>query len=173
MYLVQCTKVSTICVIVETFVYLRYMKEITTEQVPIYIWAEEVDEQTLRQSRNIANLPITFHHVAIMPDAHMGFGMPIGGVLATIDGIVPNAVGVDIGCGMYAVRLNSNIEEITQDQLKIIVNRIRQHIPLGFEHHKDKRFWEGFSEAPCEVPIVSQELDAARYQLGTLGGGNH
>ena len=73
-------------------------KIITTERVPIKLWLNDADEGTLAQARNLANLPFAFSHICLMPDAHQGYGMPIGGVLATTDTIVPNAVGVDIGC---------------------------------------------------------------------------
>jgi len=146
------------------------MRKIDSERVPIYLWADEIDGETLRQTKNIANLPITFHHVAIMADAHAGYGMPIGGVLATEGAVIPNAVGVDIGCGMHAVR--TTLDEITRKDLETIVSRIRSRIPLGYEHHTHPRSWEGFREAP-EIKIVKQELDSARHQLGTLGGGNH
>ena len=146
------------------------MRKIDSERVPIYLWADEIDGESLRQTKNIANLPITFHHVAIMADAHAGYGMPIGGVLATEGAVIPNAVGVDIGCGMHTVR--TTLEEISRKDLETIVSRIRSRIPLGYEHHTHPRSWEGFREAP-EIGIVKQELDSARHQLGTLGGGNH
>ncbi|MFQ3621078.1 MAG: RtcB family protein [Spirochaetales bacterium] len=146
------------------------MRKIESERIPIYIWADEVDEETLKQTKNIANLPVAFHHVALMPDAHVGFGMPIGGVLATEDTIIPNAVGVDIGCGMQAVR--TNVQELPRPTLETLAQKIRSRIPLGFEHHKHARSWEGFKKAP-DLSIVHQELESARHQLGTLGGGNH
>jgi len=96
--------------------------------------------------------------------------MPIGGVLATKGVVVPNAVGVDIGCGMCAAR--TNIIDMTPDVLKAIVGKIRESIPVGFKHHDRPMFWEGFDDCP-DIPILRQELKSARYQLGTLGGGNH
>ena len=77
---------------------------ITTEKIPLLLWLDELDEEALGQARNLANLPCAFHHIALMADAHVGYGMPIGGVLATTGVVIPNAVGVDIGCGMRAVR---------------------------------------------------------------------
>lgn len=145
-------------------------RKIESERIPIYIWAEGVDEETLKQTKNIANLPIAYHHVALMPDAHAGFGMPIGGVLAIEDSVIPNAVGVDIGCGMHALR--TSLKDLPRSTLETIAAKIRSRIPLGFRHHKHPCSWEGFKEAP-DLPIVQQELDSARHQLGTLGGGNH
>ena len=79
-------------------------KIITTEKIPIMLWLEDIEQGAMNQARNMANLPFAFKHIAIMPDSHEGYGMPIGGVLATRDVVVPNAVGVDIGCGMCALK---------------------------------------------------------------------
>lgn len=146
------------------------MKIISSEKIPIKMWLDEIEPDTMRQVRNIANLPGAFHHIAIMPDAHIGYGMPIGGVLAAVDTIVPNAVGVDIGCGMAAVK--TSIREISEAALREILNKLRRIIPTGFTHHKEAQKWEGFDRAP-DIPIIRQELNSARKQIGTLGGGNH
>jgi len=74
------------------------MQVITTENKPIKMWLNEIEDGALVQAENLANLPFTFKHIAIMPDSHLGYGMPIGGVVATKGVIIPNAVGVDIGC---------------------------------------------------------------------------
>jgi tRNA-splicing ligase RtcB len=79
-------------------------KIISTENRPIKLWLKDIEAGALEQAKNLANLPFVFKHIAIMPDAHQGYGMPIGGVMAAKDIVVPNAVGVDIGCGMCAVR---------------------------------------------------------------------
>ena len=147
------------------------MKQVvTSERLPIKLWLDDIEPGAMEQAANLARLPFAYHHIAIMPDAHQGYGMPIGGVLATIGTVVPNAVGVDIGCGMCAVR--STLVEYDTDRLKQVMGLIRKRIPVGFNHHKDKQEWAGFADAP-DVPIIKQELQAAHYQLGTLGGGNH
>src|SRR5574344_2014495 len=111
---------------------------ITDNKKPIKCWATNVDSKTLEQAANLANLPFTFKHVALMPDAHVGYGMPIGGVLATQGVVIPNAVGVDIGCGMCAVKTSLKVEDIPQEVLrKQILRGIRKQIPLGFDHHKE------------------------------------
>ena len=143
---------------------------ITTEKLPIKLWLDDIEDEAVRQAKNLANCPFAFKWIAIMPDSHPGYGMPIGGVMATKDAIVPNAVGVDIGCGMCASK--TSLTEIDTETLRKILRDIRVHIPLGFNHHKVKMQWNGFNNAP-DVPIIQQELDAAHYQLGTLGGGNH
>ncbi len=145
-------------------------KVITSENKPIKLWLEDIDEAALQQARNLANLSVTYKWVAIMPDCHKGFGMPIGGVLATEDVIIPNAVGVDIGCGMCAVK--TSLTSINKKDLSTIVKHLYHRIPKGRKHHKHRQKWEGFDVAPA-VDIIQQELDNARYQLGTLGGGNH
>lgn len=153
------------------------MKQIiTTEQVPIKLWLDDIEDGALGQARNLANLPFVFNHVAVMPDAHFGYGMPIGGVMATEDVIIPHAVGVDIGCGMCALR--TSLTRLGSDKLKEIITGIRTTIPLGFKHHRqaqDKNFMPqpGLGNAMADLPIVSREYANALTQLGTLGGGNH
>lgn len=148
----------------------KQMKTIKEEKIPIKMWLDDIEPDAEKQARNIANLPGAFHHIAIMPDAHVGYGMPIGGVLATEDIIAPNAVGVDIGCGVIAVK--TSIMKIDEYSLKQILNQLRRDIPTGFTHHKQAQVWEGFDRAP-NVSIIQKELDSARNQIGTLGGGNH
>ncbi len=146
------------------------MKVITTERVPIKVWAESIEEGAIQQARNLANLPSVYKWVALMPDCHIGYGMPIGGVLATTDLIIPNAVGVDIGCGMAAVSFG--VDPPGVDDLKQIMGEVRKAVPVGFSHHQEGQDWTGFDNAP-DLPIIQQELQSARKQLGTLGGGNH
>ena len=70
--------------------------------IPIKSWCNDLEDGAKEQAENLAKHPSMFHHVALMPDCHQGYGMPIGGVIASRD-VIPNAVGVDIGCGMIAV----------------------------------------------------------------------
>jgi tRNA-splicing ligase RtcB (3'-phosphate/5'-hydroxy nucleic acid ligase) len=144
-------------------------------RVPIKRWASFLEQGTLEQARNMANLPFAYHHVGLMPDAHPGYGMPIGGVLATRNVIVPNAVGVDIGCGMCAVKTPILMTDVERDWLKVIMGATREVIPVGFDHHKDRCPIELMPEPSSEytMPIVDREFESARSQLGTLGGGNH
>jgi tRNA-splicing ligase RtcB len=143
---------------------------ISTERIPIKMWLENIEDEALQQAKNLANLPFAAKHIALMPDSHSGYGMPIGGVLATNGVIVPNAVGVDIGCGMCAV--STTLTEIDTEALKQIMGQIREWIPLGFNHHEEAQAWAGFDKAP-DLPVIQRELTSARKQLGTLGGGNH
>jgi tRNA-splicing ligase RtcB len=139
-------------------------------KVPVKLWLEDIEEGALKQAMNLARLDFAYRHIAVMPDAHSGYGMPIGGVLAAREHIIPNAVGVDIGCGMCALR--TSLREALPETLRDVMAAMRRVIPLGFDHHKDLQSWSGFDRAP-DVRIIRQELKSARYQLGTLGGGNH
>lgn len=150
-------------------------KVISTERIPIKMWLDEPEEGSLLQAKNIANLPFAFRQVCLMPDTHQGYGMPIGGVLATRNVIVPNAVGVDIGCGMCAVKTHTLAEMLTKEEIKQIMRGIRELVPLGFDHHKERQdeslMPQGFN--PDELHVVKRQYLAALKQLGTLGGGNH
>ncbi len=146
-------------------------KTIKSEKTPIKLWLDDIEPGALAQAKNLANLPFVFHHVAIMPDAHQGYGMPIGGVLATSGVIIPNAVGVDIGCGMCAVP--TSLTAIDRNDLKKILEAIRKKIPLGFNHHKSAQDQSRLPIPQGKLPMVEQEYRNALYQVGTLGGGNH
>ncbi len=143
---------------------------------PVKIWTNEVEDTAMRQIENLTTLPFLYHHLAIMPDVHTGMGMPIGGVLACEDAIVPNAVGVDIGCGMCAVKTNWKVSEIPPHVLrKKIMKGIRERIPLGMDHHKEKqdvRFLPEGHEVE-KMTIVKARQESILHEVGTLGGGNH
>jgi tRNA-splicing ligase RtcB len=146
-------------------------REITTEKIPIKLWLDDIEERALEQARNLANHPFAYHHIAVMPDAHVGYGMPIGGVLATRDVVIANAVGVDIGCGLCAVKTSLN--EIDKETLKRILGKIRETIPVGFGRHKKKQDQKLMPENWQDLPVVKREFKSALTQIGTLGGGNH
>jgi len=95
------------------------MKILNLGAIPIKSWATDIEEGALIQAQNLSNLPFAFKHIAIMADAHEGYGMPIGGVLACKDMIIPNAVGVDIGCGVLAAK--TDITKICRDRIKEIL----------------------------------------------------
>ncbi len=147
------------------------IREIITERIPIKLWLRELEDGALQQAKDLANLAIAYNHIAIMPDSHQGYGMPIGGILATKNAVVPNAVGVDIGCGMCSLR--TNLVDIDRNDLKMILSEIRTTIPVGFKHHSSKQNDIWMPPLHDELPIVIQEFESATYQVGTLGGGNH
>lgn len=151
------------------------------------MWLDDIEDGALEQALRLANLPFAFKHVAIMPDAHQGYGMPIGGVLATKGVIVPNAVGVDIGCGVIAVR--TTLDKLGVDVIKQIMGDIRTLIPVGRNHHsvdQKEEYMPNIEDSTYyinsysmednlkrELPIVGGEYKSALRQIGTLGGGNH
>ena len=170
------------------------MKIFKGQNVPIKSWCNEPEEGAIEQARNLSKLPFIFKQVCLMPDTHQGYGMPIGGVIATKGVVIPNAVGVDIGCGMCAVKTSIKYENVTADMLKKLLDGskeykggIRSNVPVGFNHHKKAQ--EEFlmpdigspTNRTCDYleilekkyPIVHQEYNSALKQLGTLGGGNH
>ena len=139
----------------------------------IFCWCKDPEEGAVEQAKLLADQPWVAGHVALMPDTHQGYGMPIGGIIATNNVIVPNAVGVDIGCGMAAVK--TSLTKISSDELKNIMTLIRKWVPVGFNKHKapvDASLMPSVDHLPLNA-ISRKQFDDARYQLGTLGGGNH
>src|SRR3990167_9154156 len=152
------------------------MKVIETQTVPIKLWAENTEEGCLEQARNLASLPFVKEWVALMPDAHQGYGMPIGGVIATDRVVIPNAVGVDIGCGMKARK--TNLTEIDKETLKKILNQIQRDVPTGFAHQsKDQELSKELTDMTKQLSYESTTLreiwNKMAKQMGTLGAGNH
>lgn len=150
--------------------------------IPIKIWTDDVEESAQKQLQNIAALPWVFHHVAAMPDVHWGCGATVGSVIAMKDAVSPAAVGVDIGCGMGAVKLGLKAEDLPES-LKDIRHQFERSVPVGFDAHNIPAFERtGFLKEECELLLaempdltkITQKLqNKAPYQLGTLGGGNH
>lgn len=147
-----------------------------------------VEEAAYQQIRNIAALPILGGHIAIMPDVHVGKGATVGAVIPTRGAIIPAAVGVDIGCGMVAVRTTLRASHLP-DSLAAIRAQIERDIPVGFEARRQPLRPQGVgSDALCgRIEGLARRFDALRVmrrvdgyesarvwrQLGTLGGGNH
>src|SRR3954471_20538674 len=107
------------------------------ERVPVKVWTPHIEGQALAQLQNVAQLPFVFHHVAAMPDVHAGIGATVGSVIPTRGAIVPAAVGVDIGCGMNAVRLSLRASDLP-DSLERVRSAIEAAVPVGFDRHTDK-----------------------------------
>lgn len=150
--------------------------------VDIRLWTrpESVEPEAMRQLHNISALPWTFKHVAVMPDVHYGKGATVGSVIAMRDAVSPAAVGVDIGCGMIAVRTSLRAEDLPDD-LSRLRSSVERAVPVGFSQHKataftDRdagdwdRFWRRFDDL---TPTVKANAGKALHQMGTLGGGNH
>lgn len=148
------------------------------QRIPILVWGTDIEEETIIQAVTLANLPIAYHHIALMPDAHVGFGMPIGGIVATQEHIIPNAVGVDIGCGMRFVPLKLREEQV-RAKTKEIARHVAQTVPVGFNWFKQRQKeiadlemrWK--RSTILQQYITEPELQKAGKQIGTLGSGNH
>lgn len=150
------------------------------EKLPIKSWCKDLENKAMDQARDLANHPMMSHHIALMPDCHMGYGMPIGGVIACKDAVIPNAVGVDIGCGMGAIKTNFKAENLKgKKQIRKILEIIKQHVPIGEGHsHREEQPWEGFIRYKNNIDKKPEWFDdkvwsLAKKNLGTLGGGNH
>lgn len=142
--------------------------------VPVKIWTKDAEPEAIQQLKNVARLPFVFKHVAAMPDVHFGMGATIGSVVATKGAICPAAVGVDIGCGMMAVKTTILVDKL-MEHLPDLRHSIERSIPVG--HHGNKQItgsvekWEGWSR--WLRPMSGKLFDKALSQLGSLGGGNH
>ncbi|HEY0255020.1 MAG TPA: RtcB family protein, partial [Kofleriaceae bacterium] len=154
------------------------MQRLKGDKVDILAWANitEIESGAIDQLKRVTGLPWVFHHVAVMPDVHVGKGATVGSVIAMKDAVSPAAVGVDIGCGMAAVQTNLSASDLP-DSLKQIRMRLEDLIPVGFNEHsssvnryEDKKFWNEFKDLD---PKVQDLHGKARKQLGSLGGGNH
>src|SRR6476660_2307942 len=140
---------------------------ITGRHVPIQLWAtiEEVESQALTQLKNIAALPWVAHHVAVMPDVHLGKGATVVSVIAMKDAVAPAAVGVDIGCGMGAVETNLTASDLP-DSLRQVRLDVESAVPVGFAGHAAaldfapaRELWEEF---PALTPEVQRLAGKAR-----------
>ena len=140
----------------------------------ILCWCGNPEEGAVQQAVNISKHPWLVGNVCLMPDTHEGYGMPIGGVAALDNAICPNMVGVDIGCGMLAVKTNLNVAEVSVENLKKVMGKIREQVPVGFNHHNTQQLSPIFAdESWNHTTVCLREFESARYQIGTLGGGNH
>jgi tRNA-splicing ligase RtcB (3'-phosphate/5'-hydroxy nucleic acid ligase) len=157
-------------------------------RVPVHIYTDEIEAQALQQLLNVANLPIVHPYVAAMPDVHAGIGATVGSVIPTRKAIIPAAVGVDIGCGMNAVRTSLKASDLPESLLRIR-SAIEASVPVGFNQHE----WDkvsGSAHARVARPLSARLGNiAAKHggivkmmrqfdrswicQLGSLGGGNH
>lgn len=162
--------------------------ELTKARVPVKIWTTDVDAKALDQLLNTANLPIVGPHVAAMPDVHVGMGATVGSVIPTAAAIIPAAVGVDIGCGMNAVRLSLNARDLP-DSLKALRHSIERSVPVGFNQHQYSKVKGASIEKAARklsprleaimqkhAGLTKMVRDWQRHwlcQVGTLGGGNH
>lgn len=157
-------------------------------RVPIRIWLEnegQMEESCLTQAVHLAKLPFVYRWVSLMPDTHTGKGMPIGGVIATRNVIIPNAVGSDIGCGMIFVPMGVRLEEIqgittgNGSLIQLLVGDILRNIPVGINRYKTPQASKVLDAAKEQLNLYEENrellplIEDGYYQTGTLGGGNH
>src|SRR5581483_8907068 len=145
------------------------MRVVSDTKVPIKIWASILEAEAEEQVRKVASLPFIHSHVALMPDAHAGKGSTIGTVIATKGAIIPSAVGVDIGCGMSAVKLFINAGHF-DGKLADIRHNIERSVPVGRFGRKEVHTLTK-SLLNNNTPIMVE--DKHLLQCGSLGGGNH
>ena len=166
--------------------FVLYDRE--TMKIPVKVWLEtekELEASCREQALHLANLPFLAGPVCLMPDTHAGMGMPIGGVIASEDVIIPNAVGVDIGCGMAYTETGIRADDLRQimtgsgNLVQAIIGDIMRNVPVGFAHHKQPMSSYVLNRALDEMDKYEKDgellgqLDAGYFQIGTLGGGNH
>jgi tRNA-splicing ligase RtcB len=160
------------------------IQEIAEGRVPVKVYTGEIEPTARAQLVNISRLPIVHHHVAAMPDVHLGIGATVGSVIPTLRAIIPAAVGVDIGCGMMAARLSLTAEEIDEASLRKVFNQISRDVPVGFGQHEERdarghaarRFSKSLRKILERHPGIGKRIGKNSHwalQLGTLGGGNH
>jgi len=144
---------------------------------PILSWASHsLGSQETQMAKNMAKLPFVFKHIALMPDVHLGKGALVGSVIATKEAIIPAAVGVDIGCGMAALKMPFKGEKL-EGKLKKIRLEIEGAIPVGFQENKESdktvNNWQQWREFKTLHQGVQDLEGKAMRQVGSLGGGNH
>jgi len=140
----------------------------------LLVWGN-IEENTIAQARKAARLPIVEGHVALMPDAHIGIGATIGSVIPTESAVIPSAVGVDIGCGMVAVRTDVREDQLPDD-LRPLLHKIEHAVPAGVgKGHgrvtKAAESWLGARSPPHA--LSDKQTRTTLEQFGTLGSGNH
>jgi len=157
---------------------------ITKGKVPVKIYTDQIEPQAYAQLLNMSDLPIIHSHIAAMPDVHLGKGATVGSVIPTLRAIIPAAVGVDIGCGMSAVRLSISAE-VLPDNLRAVRSAIESVVPVGYAMHKKdvarrstiSSLSGGLNKVLERHPKIANLRNKPYLpwvrQLGTLGGGNH
>jgi tRNA-splicing ligase RtcB (3'-phosphate/5'-hydroxy nucleic acid ligase) len=159
-------------------------QEISEGHVPVKVYTDEIEPAARAQLVNISRLPIVHHHVAAMPDVHLGIGATVGSVIPTRKAIIPAAVGVDIGCGMMAAQLSLTGNELDETSLRKVFAQITRDVPVGFGQHSErdarthsaKKFKQDLSRILEKHPGIQKRVGRNSSwvnQLGTLGGGNH
>ncbi|HZQ75601.1 MAG TPA: RtcB family protein [Burkholderiales bacterium] len=159
-------------------------QQIEEGSVPVKAYAADIEPAARQQLVNLSRLPIVHHHVAAMPDVHLGIGATVGSVIPTKRAIIPAAVGVDIGCGMIATRLSLAASELSEKALSKVFHQIERDVPLGFRQHGEREvrsaaarpFQKELAKIMQKHPGIEKRMGRSSswvHQMGTLGGGNH
>lgn len=147
-----------------------------SDKIITFLPPETIEPQAKAQLENISEMPFVFHHLAVMPDCHLGKGATVGSVIATDGAIIPAAVGVDVGCGMVAVRTKFFAKDLA-DNLDHLRNGIERRIPLGAGAGNKKLTDTAAERIGALNAVATQDYDKVdknwRSALGTLGSGNH
>jgi len=157
---------------------MKWIKSEDHYRVPLKSWCSDMEPLAMSQAENLVTHPSVFRHVALMPDCHPGYGMPIGGVIACREDVIPNAVGVDIGCGMGAVRTSIPVLDTDRKKLRDLIIKIKEIIPCGEGNsHRKVQPWDNMDQSIDDFRGRSwysgHVKERAGKCLGTLGGGNH
>jgi tRNA-splicing ligase RtcB len=153
------------------------VRQVLKSRVPVKVWTDDLEESARRQLINTGALPFVFRHVAAMADTHWGMGATVGSVMATTGAICPAAVGVDIGCGMAAVKTSLDAGRL-DGRLPTLRHAIERSIPVGFHQRREPHpravpFFAGRGATTLPSVASDAEKHKARLQCGSLGGGNH
>jgi len=162
--------------------------ELNKGRVPVKIWTRDVEHDAIQQLLNVASLPIVHGHIAAMPDVHSGIGATVGSVIPTLRAIIPSAVGVDIGCGMNAVRTSLRAADLP-DNLRRLRAAVEAVVPVGFNQHPASRMRGSqlqrigralndrldvlVGKHPGVMKMQRRFNETWLCQIGTLGSGNH
>lgn len=153
---------------------MQWVKKEDNWRVPVKCWASEIEQGAIDQAGLIAQMPCAFHHVALMPDAHSGYSLPIGGVVAYKDAVSPFGVGSDAGCGMHTFRTNIPASELSDMRLRReIQEEFKKVIPVGQAIHSKEQTWERMNEYQDNGGLDFLCNDRVRKSLQTIGSGNH
>jgi len=162
--------------------------ELNKGRVPVKVWTRDIEPEAIQQLLNVASLPVVHGHIAAMPDVHAGIGATVGSVIPTRQAIIPAAVGVDIGCGMNAVRTSLTAGQLP-DNLRSLRLGVEEMVPLGFNQHPASRMRGSalqrvgrslndrldriVGQHPGLMKMQRRFNETWLCQIGTLGGGNH
>lgn len=160
------------------------LTKITKGRVPVKVYTDDIEHSAYQQLVNMSHMPFIHSHIAAMPDVHCGIGATVGSVIPTKGAIIPAAVGVDIGCGMNAIRLSIKADQLP-DNLRGLRSAIERDVPVGFNMHKYdavpdstvRALSGGLSKIWEKHPKLKKKQKKPYQtwvrQLATLGGGNH